>query len=886
MIGDLLKRVVSLFHRSRIESEMDEELRAHIRSRADDLERSGLPRAEAERRARIEFGGVERFKEECREALGTRLVDTVVQDMRFGLRMLRKSPGFTVVAIITLALGIGANTAIFSAVYGILLKPLDYPRSSQLVAITGAFTPQSMTGVMLSFPEFEDIRTRDQDFQQVAAWDGRPLRLTGSGAPEQLLATRVTGDYFSTLGMKPIIGRPILHSDCSAGSDRVVVISYGLWRSHFGASSAILGKAITLGGQPYAVIGVVPPEFDSYVAQSKQGRVWTPLVPPEKERISRGWRDHGIIARLKKGVTLSRANKHLRALSALLAEEYPKTDKGWVMSAERLQDSIVKRARAALLVLLAAVGLVLLIACANVSNLALARAWGRRKEAAIREAVGATHLRLFRQFLVECILLGLAGGALGLALAFGGVSVLRAIAPPYTPRVDQIRLDVTIFGYAFGISLFSAMLFGIVPSLRISRGQRLDEALKEGWSAERPAIEGRSAGRLRGALVVAEVALAFLLLIASALTIRSFRKLTSVPLGFRTNRLLTMSVGLSRSVCQHTAPCRAAFDQIARRVAALPGVEGVALSSMTPMSGYATYSFSIEGQPKPKFDWQGPSAEYLNVSPGYFRTMGIEILRGRAFTSQDTAGAAPVAIVSHALARRYFSGNALGKHVRVESQPAWATIVGETNDARDIDPSSRPKPELYLPFDQAHPFKVFPSATLLVRAAAKPVATFPAIRQQVWTVDKKAPVGNLETGDEIVSEAVANPRFRALLLSLFGGLGLLLALSGIYGVLQYATNQRRHEIGVRTALGASPGNILLLMLRQGLLLTLAGMAIGLCGALALTRFLRSLLFGVTPTDPATFAGAAVLLAVVALVACYLPAQRAARVDPMAALRHE
>ncbi len=885
VLRNALAGLRTLFRKREAEREMDEELRAYLEASAEEKMRSGMSREEAFRAARVEMGSAEAVKEQIREAGWERAIDSLWQDIRYGARMLRKSPGFTAVVVLTLALGIGANTAIFSAVYGILLKPLDYPHSGRLVTITGAFTPQGSSGFFLSYPEFEAIRSRSNDFQQIAAWNEWPLRLTGSGAPEELLATKVTGDYFSTFGMKPVIGRPILPSDCHTGRDRVVVISYGLWRSHFDANTAILGKAITLGGKPSEVIGVMPPEFDSHGAQARIRRVWAPLVPPVVERTARGWRDHGIIARLKPGVTLSRANAHLRALSALLAEEYPTTDKGWVMSAERLQDSIVKRARAGLLVLLAAVSLVLLIACANVSNLVLGRAWARRKEAAIREAIGATRFRLFRQFLVECILLGLAGGALGLALGVWGVSVLRAIAPPYTPRVNQVQLDLAVFGYAFGLSLFSAVLFGIVPSLRISREQ-LDEALREGRSAGRPAIEGRRAGWLRGALVVTEVALAFLLLIASALTIRSFRKLTSTPLGFRTDRLLTMGVDLSRSVCGHAAPCRAAFSQIARRVASLPGVESVALSSMTPMSGLATYSFSVEGQPKPKFDWQEPSAEYVEVSPGYFQTMGIEILRGRAFTSQDTAGAGPVAIVSRALARRYFSGDALGKLIHVSSQPGWATIVGETNDARDISPSSQPKPELYLPFDQAHPFKVFPSATLLVRTAAKPAVIFPFIRRQVWTVDKEAPVSDLETGDEIVSEAVANPRFRTLLLGVFGGLGLVLALGGIYGVLQYAANQRRHEIGVRTALGAGPSDILLLMLRQGLLLTLAGIAIGLCGALALTRFLRSLLFGVTPTDPGTFAGAAFLLVAVALAACYVPAKRAARTDPMSVLRNE
>jgi predicted permease len=844
-------------------------------------------------RARLEFSGFEQAKEEYREARGVNLIESLMQDIRYGLRMLRKSPGFVAVAVLTLALGIGANMAIFSATYAILLKPLAYEDPSRLVTIS-AMPPRGSDGAELSIPAVEEIGSHITVFERVATIELQDYRLTDYGSPELLTTGIVSGNYFATLGVRPVLGRPIIPADTGPESSHVAVLSYEFWQRHFGGDPGVLGKQIKLldssnnssAPESYTVIGMAPPTFRSPGFGLLKYDVWIPLVPKGHKNAEDLGGDNFTVARLKQGVTLDQANVELRSLSALLGEEYPQTDKGWTLLAQNLQDMIVAESRRALLILLGAVAFVLLIACLNVSNLALARGWGRLREVAIRQALGATRLRVVFQLLVESILVSLFGGAMGLLLGYGGVNLLRAIAPAETPRLDELRMYPVVFWYALGVSLAAGILFGLAPAIQVS-GRKLHATMN--CSATAPLFVGetqRPKG-LRNVLLVAEVALSFVLLVGSALAIRSFAKLTSVSLGLRTDHVLSMFIRLDPSTCREGTQCNSAFDRMADQVRALPGVQSASVANYGPLSGGGiTLEFELEGQPL-QIPGQGPTAKIVEVGPDYLVTMGIPLLRGREFTSADTGNAPLIAIANEAFARRYFSGQALGKRIPYgmdsNKKPRWIYIVGLARDARDENPSREPGPELYRPFAQEN---VFPQAELIVRTAADPIGLAPAIREQVWAVDKNAPIDSVTTMDQLASQSVADPRFRVLLLGSFGTLGLVLAAVGIYGVISCSVSQRTREIGVRMAMGAQRPDILRLVVGHELLFSLAGIGIGAAGALALTRVLRTLLFEITPTDPLTFAGVTITFVLVALAASYVPARRAMRVDPMVALRHE
>lgn len=885
-------RLRSLFRRKQADLELDDELRDHVEQKTEEYVANGLAPKEARRQALLEMGGLEKRKEECRDTRRVSWLQDFVQDVRYGLRILRKSPGFATVVVLTLALGIGANTAIFSAVNGILFEPLSYPHADRLMAIW-ADSPRRTNPTDISLADFQDIAARKQMFDQAGAAETSDQWLTGYGAPEVPDTQRVTGNFFSVFGVKPLFGRPILPTDVQPGHGQVAVLSYDLWRAHFRGDPRILGKTITMtevggksGPKPYVIVGVMPPGFGFSIFHGRSRMVWIPLVPRPMERTNRLMSDKFAVVRARSGLTVDDVNAQLLSLSTLLAREHPDSNENRIFWAESLRDLVVKNARTGLFVLWAAVSFLLLIACVNISSVGLARGWGRRREVAIRYALGATGVRVVRQFLTESLILALAGGATGVGLAYGGVRLLRVLAPPGTPRVDQVRLDLVALGYALAISVLAGVLFGLVPAIQISN-RKLGGTLKEIGGFSLPALVARHPRRLRSALVICEVALCLILVIASALAMRSFEKLTEVPLGFRTDHILTQFVNISPGLCKSEQPCFA-FDGVLNRVRGLPGVEGAALSSGTPLSGGMILDeFAIQGQPLPSTEQGTAWAEELEVSPGYFRTMGISLLRGRSFAPGDAAGAALVAIVNEDLARRYFSGHALGKHVSEGSDGhghiLWAEIVGVVNDSRDISPSRSPWAELYFPFDQAHKF---PSGSLVVRTVTDPESLAPLIREQVWAVDKNAPVTHVQTLDRAVSQALSQPRFRTTLLGAFGALGLVLAMVGIYGVLSYSVGQRTHEIGVRMAFGAGPASVLRMVIGEGMALTTAGIIIGVGGALGLTRFMRSLLFEIAPSDPATFVVVASVLALVALAACYIPARRAMKVDPMAALRYE
>ena len=887
-----LTRLANFATRQRDDERLKEEIEEHLALQIAENLQAGLSPVEARRQAMLKFGPVEAIKEDYRAERGLLFIETLVQDIRFGLRMLRKSPGFTAVAVLTLALGIGANTAIFSATYSILLRPLPYKNSNRLVTLA-AEAPGESDGAELSVPAIEKIESRIQVFEQVITVESEFSRLTGSGAPAVLQTGLVSGNYFETLGLKPLYGRTILLSDLQPSSAHVAFISYAFWQKQFRGDLGVVGKQINLADafsksavpEPYTVIGIGPAYFQSPGYDWKYD-VWIPRVDRHEDYAYLGG-DNFTVARLKHGVTLEQANGELRSLSLALADQYPQEDKGWTLHAQRLQEMMVHRSRLALLILLGAAGFLLLIACVNVSNLSLARGLARAREIAIRKTLGATRSRVVEQLLTEALLLALLGCSLGLFLGYLGIDLLRANAPESTPRVEEIGLYAAVLWYAFGISVACGLAFGLAPALQVS-GRKLSETLKGSGSLPFFAAEKGRRSLYGSGLIISEVALSVALLFGSVLMIRSFVKLISVPLGLRTDHILTMFVQLDPSTCKEGPQCNEAFKQMLARIRSLPGVQSAAGANYPPLEGGGiTIPVSVEGQTATAPGQPSPSARDIQVDPSYFSVLGIPLLGGRNFTAADSQSAPAVGIVNQAFARKFLSGDALGKHLLngwdKKKNPVWLTIVGLVRDARDEYPWKPPEPELYHPFGQTNSF---PSGCLFVRTAMNPGALISAIREQVWAVSKNAPITDMQTMDQIVSKSVAEPRFQTFLLASFGGLGLILAVVGIYGVISYSVGQRTHEMGVRMALGAGRKHILRLVVGNVMLLTLAGIGIGLALSMALMRYLRSLLFEVRPTDPVTFVCVALLFLLVALVACYIPARRATKVDPMVALRYE
>jgi putative ABC transport system permease protein len=833
---------------------------------------------------------MEAVKEDCREARRVHIVETLVQDVRYALRVLRKNPGFTVVAVLTLALGIGANTAIFSAVNGILLKPLPYADPDRLSTIAGYKHFSSTVIGMTSFtPDiWREIEAQTPAIEQMAIYKTRQLVLTDASAPEIVKSAQVSSDFFALLGVRPLIGRPILPADTQPGH-RVVVLSNSLWRGVLGGDPGIVGRKITLDQKPYEVIGVMPPEF--ILGADKRG-VWVPLVevpsanPKDRDEVAEA------IVRLKKGVTFPEINNQLKTVAIRLAPVFTGAAQGSDLVASELKPQMVGQVRRGLLILLGAVGFVLLIACVNISSLSLARGWARQKEVAIRVALGATRGRIIRQFLVETVMLGLAGGMLGLLLSVWGVRALRAIAPPDTPRLDQLHIDAGVLYFTLVISLLAGILFGLAPAVQASTSG-IGAAIKGNIGGSSVSGSTRRPHRLQSALVVCEIALAVVLVTGATLVARSFEKLTSVSLGFRTDHILTMDVDFSRAVCdtgraQDLEKCDAAIRDILSGIEELPGVESAAAASSVPlMPDVLAVSLQIEGRTAEIGIAHGQPIGIRSISPNYFTTTGIPLLIGRSFTSGDTHNSQRVAIVNETFARSLGSGSPLGHRFSRQKdkngRPQWIEIVGEVGDSHDLDLQQKPMAEFYAPFSQA-PY--FFGSSFLVRTAFDPRAITGAVEKQVWSVDKNAPISELRTMDQVMRATVAEPRFRTLLLGSFGLLGLALALIGVYGVISYAVSQRTHEIGIRMALGAQSSDLLRMVIGEGMLLAAAGIAAGTLGALSLGRVLQSMLFEMKPTDPATFIGVALVLGAAALAACYIPARRAAKMDPVVALRHE
>jgi putative ABC transport system permease protein len=801
-------------------------------------------------------------------------MQTLWQDLRFGARMLIKKPGFTLIAVLTLALGIGANTAIFTVVNAAILRPLPFGEPESLVWMWGRFSQGNQAST--SPPDFLDYRAQQHSFAEFAAMRFSSFNLTGGAEPERVVAADVTANFFQTLAVKPIQGRAFLPEEELPGRGNVAIISTGLWQRRFGDDPAAIGKTIQLDGQNHTIVGVVA----NQARLPEDAEIWKPLNFDQPQMKIRRFHFLRAIGRLKPGVSLQQAQSDMDAIAVSLERQYPDSNTTWRLRLVSLHEQMVGGIRFALYVLLGAVAFVLLIACANVANLLLVRAASRQKEIAIRNALGASRFRLIRQLLTESLLLSLLGGAAGLFLAVWGVEFLVKLAPEALPRIGEIGLDNRAFGFTVLLSLLTGIVFGLVPAWQASR-PNVNETLKDGG---KNTGAGSSRNRLRNALVVAEIALALVLLAGAGLLIQSFRNLQSVNPGFDPSNVLTMSMVLPELKYAEPEQRRIFWEQVLQTVRALPGVKAVATSTQLPLRGGGDTYFKIEGRP-----FSNPNEQVTAFNPeishDYFRAMKIQLLAGRDFTEAETKAAPSKVIINDAFAREYFSDAGLpgpiGQRLIIDvGEQVTCEIIGVVGDVKQFSLQGQTQPAMYLPSIQTG------FTALIVQTSGDPLAMFPAVREAVRSVDKDQPIANIRSMEQIVSTSVAEQRFRMQLLGAFAAVALALAGLGIYGVMSYAATQRTHEIGIRIALGAKATDVLRLVLGQGIRLVLRGVGFGLAGAVALTRLLQSLLFNVSATDLTTFTLITLLLTIVALLACWIPARRATKVDPMIALRCE
>ncbi|MCI0489552.1 MAG: ABC transporter permease [Blastocatellia bacterium] len=803
-------------------------------------------------------------------------METLLKDLRYAVRMMLKRPTVTIIAAFALAAGIGANSAIFSVVNAVLIRPLPYESPDQLVMVWETRRNRGTIRNSVAPLDFYDWRDQNQAFQRVAAFAYSNFNLMAENQPERVLGVRTSADSFETLAVKPFLGRAFSPEEEKLGNNHVVILSHGFWQDRFNSDSTIIGKTMVIDGETHIIVGVLPLDF-RFPLDTEDPELWTPLALDEDE-MGRGNHFLRVIARLKPGATHDFAQSDMDAITGRLEQQYPDSNANHGAYVAPLHDEIVGDVRPALLLLLGAVGFVLLIACANVANLMLARATARQREVAIRAALGAARFRIVRQFLTESLLLALAGGGLGLLLALWGVDLLIAFGPQDIPRLNEVSLDYRVLGFTLTISLLSGLIFGLVPALQTSKPD-LNESLKEGG---RSSAVGAGRRRLLNLFVVSEVALALVLLIVSGLLIKSFLRLQDVKPGFDPDNLLTMGISLPESKYAETARQTAFYRELVQRVETVPGVEAAGVIRPLPFSqSNMSLSFSIEGRP-PASPGERTSANWRTISPDYFRTMRIPLLKGRAFTERDVQGSPYAIIINETMARLYFSGeDPISRRMTIGYDDITCEIVGIAGDVKLLLDGEQ-KPEMYTPCQQTP----WPSISLVIRTASDRPDVVAAVRNQVQSLDRELPVYSIKTMNERLADSIAQPRFNMLLLGLFAFIAVALATVGIYGVMSYSVSQRTHEMGVRMALGARAGDVLKLVLSQGMKLTLAGIAMGIVGAYGLTRIMSSFLFGVSDKDPTTFAAVSLLLIAVAALACYIPARRATRVDPMVALRYE
>jgi len=879
---DYSLRLRALFFRRRMDEELQEELQFHIDMQARKNQRNESDRIEARRQARLQFGSVARATEECREERGISSIEIAASDLRFALRQLRKSPSFTAIAVLTLALGIGANTAVFSIVYSALLKPLPYHDAARLMVLNE--TTPKVGVVSVSYPNFLDWRAQSHSFSEVAALQEVSFNLSGITEPESVSGLAVSPNFLAMMGFRPAIGRDFESAEEQTGTAPVTILSYSLWQRRFAGDPAVLGRTIVLDGHDFMVVGVLPSNFlapgntDLLIPMG----VWiTNHSKAAHERGARG--DMPVIGRLAPGITGKQAKAEMEGIAARLAKEYPIANDDFGVALQPIRDAFVGQTRPALLVLFAAVIFVLLIACANVANLFLVRGTGRTKEMALRIALGASNSRIFAQMLTESLVLSLFGGLLGVGVAFAGVRGIGKLIPAGLLRGGIVALNIPVLLFAAAIVLLAAFVFGITPALHSSRTDVQSE-LKEGG---RTSSAGTDHSRIRGALAIAEAALALVLLVGAGLMMKSLYRLLQVDPGFQPNQVMTMTISLRRDQYSKDAAVRNFWEQVLQRVRELPGVESAAVSTNTPMTdNHDRNDVTIEGMAQPK-PGHYPHPDVHIVSPGYVQTLGIMLLRGRSFTETDKEDTPLVAMINDRLAKQLFPNqDPIGKrfmfgHASTD-QPKWLTIVGVVADTKLYGLANLSRLEVYVPLRQD------PSGQmdLVVKSRVDPAAMTSAVRSAVYSVDKDQSIASVATMKQLVNNSLATRRMTLVLFGLFSALALILGAIGIYGVISYSVAQRTREIGVRMALGAPRAGVFRMVIGQGVKLAGTGVVIGILAALGLARLMSSLLYQVSAADFETFTAVAVLLLIVALAASYIPARRATSVEPIVALRYE
>jgi putative ABC transport system permease protein len=874
----LAARLRAVWDGDAVHQDIDEELQCHIRMRIHENVESGMTPEDARRDAVERFGNSGRIKDMGWDVRGGGWLEALWQDIRYGMRMLRKHPGFSFMAVLTLSLGLGANTAIFSIVNGVLLSPLPYPEPENLERVFNQNGTMNRFGV--SVADFQAMEKEYPKIGSVAAYSQRAVTLTGGEHPEQIQATFATGDFFKTLGVMPAGGRAFLPGEDRPGAQRVAVISHNFWQQRMAADAQVIGRQLTLDGIGYTVIGVMPQNFIS--PEGTAPALW-PILQPETPR-RRGPFTLRVITRRNGGVSEQQGREELQKIARAVIGQWSASaqDARATYVSVPLKQALIGDIGITLLVLLGAVGCVLLLASVNVANLLLARATTRQQEIAIRAALGAGRGRLLRQLFTESLLLALLGGAAGLLLAVWGVDLLLALSPQDIPRLDQVKVDGRVLGFAAFGTLFSCLVFGLVPAL-YSVNPDLGEPLKGGGRGNAE-VPGRR--RLRDLLVITEFALALPLLVGAGLLINSFMRLRGVNPGFDPDQLLTVQLPLPMQKYPETGQAVDFHQELLERMRTLPGVRSASISTNLPLQAGNLNDFQLEIRPTQpgKAD---EVAAFMSVSPDYFRTLGIPLLTGRYLSEQDNGDAPPVMLISQAMAKRYFPGrDPIGMRLKTGgcTECDWTTIVGVVGDVKNLGLDAEDDSAMYCPFVQ-EPYNIR-TMTLVLRTEVAPASLVAAVRREVNSIDPDLALAHIKTMDQLMDESLGQSRYRGVLLGIFAIVALILAAVGIYGVIAYAVNQRTREIGIRLALGAQKRDILKLVIRQGVILSLIGVAIGVGASLALMRFLSSLLYGVSNTDPLTFAGVVLLLIGVALLACSIPARRAARVDPMIALRQD
>lgn len=810
-------------------------------------------------------------------------MEALIQDLRYGIRLLVKNPAFTLIAVITMALGIGANTALFSVVNGVMLKSLPFKEPGRLFFALETNAKFPPPGVSASTLNYRDWKEQNRSFESLSARQGFVGNLTSSDQPEKIIGEKVTADYFATLGVMPLTGRTFTEAEDKPGGTPVILLSQGLWQRRFGSAANIVGQVIPVNGQSTTVIGVMPNDYRPNI------EFWMPMALTY-QNADRNLHNIQVIGRLAAGSSQEQAQTEMSTIAQRLVEQYPDANTGWGVAVVPFNDLVIINIRPALMILLAAVGFVLLIACANVANLLLARAASREKEIAIRLAMGASRGRLIRQVLTESVLIALIGGGVGVLIALWGTEALVSLNQQGIPRAGEIGVDGRVLGFALLISVVAGMLFGFVPALQASKSN-LNETLKDGGKSAAGHARGH---RIRGILVVVQVALAFVLLMGAGLLIKSFSKLQQVNVGFNREQLLTMQVSLPPAQYPRDADVSNFYKEAIHRLAVLPGVTSASAISQAPLaSGGPQFVFAVEGRPLPTPS-EAPITSYRNVMADYFQTMNIPLLKGRAFTEADDQNTLQVVVVNQIMADAMWPGeDPVGKRVTVgvpgpNEQPDWATVVGVVGNVKHTSLAGETGMQMYQPVAQS-PFLALSlgrTMTFILRTQLEPASVAGSARGVFAGLNATLPVSNVKTMDTIIHDSVAPVRFNMFLLGLLAAIAILLTVIGVYGVMNYAVTQRTQEIGIRMALGAQPGQVRGLILKQGVVLSAAGLAIGIGTGLLLLKWMSTLLFGVSATDPAIFIAVAAILALVSLMACYLPARKATKVDPIIALRHE